>query len=463
MNAHERVYVMTAIVETAAPPVVPLRRNWRFQLVWVGSTATFLGIEAADIAYPLAILALTGSPAQAAAFAIVQLVASLLCGLPAGDYADRHDSRRLLLVTEGVRVTVTGSVVLGYLLGGHVGLPQFLLVAAVLGAAQPFGATARMLLIREVVPAEQLTAALTQEQVRNGLAALAGPPIGGALTGTRALRGALPFVFTAAMFAVSLLCALFVRVPPRPKPTPSAEPAADAPAVAEVAEASGPSEASEPAEVARAEPAEAARAEAPEPPLRRMLAGVRALWQDPALRASTILAIAINTIGAPLVLVTVVVLRAQGVSPTLTGLALAGGAIGSLAGAPLVRPLHRLAPGVLLLTFSTLVIPLLAALSLPYGPWWVAAILFVANLGLPALQVLVDVLILRKVPAEQRGRTIGAVMTLFTLGMPLGTAYGGLLLQYLSPRAAVLALAATLAVAVAYCAAKPELRQAQWN
>lgn len=414
------------VTETVAPApaaVVPLRRNWRFQLIWAGSTASFLGVEAADVAYPLAILALTGSPVQAAAFGVVQLLATLLCGLPAGDYADRHDSRRLLLLAEGVRAAATGSVAVVFILTGHASLLHFLVAAAALGAAQPFGGTARMLLVREVVPPAQLTAALTQEQVRNGLGALAGPPLGGTLYGLKALRHGLPFVFSAATFLISLACAFFVRVPTKP-----------------------------------AEPAVAAERE---PTLRRMFAGVRNLWDDPALRAATVLAMAINTVGAPLVLVTVVLLRAQGVSPALTGLALAGSAVGGLAGALLVKPLHRLQPGVLLIGFAFLVVPALALLAVPLGPWWVAGLLLTVSLGIPALEVLVDVLILRRVPAEQRGRTIGAVMTLFTLGMPVGTVYAGLLLEYLSPSAALLVLAGTMAVAAVSCA-KPELRAARW-
>jgi MFS family permease len=420
---------------------VPLRRNWRFQLIWLGSTASFLGIEAADVAYPIAILALTGSPARAAAFGFVQLLAGLLCGLPAGDYADRHDSRRLLLLAEGTRAVVTASVAVVFIATGHVSMVHFLLVAAALGMAQPFSSTARMLLIREVVPAGQLTAALTQEQVRNGLAALAGPPIGGGLYGVKALRHGLPFVFSAVSFLISLLCALFVRVPTKPAPQPAPQPREPAVPAASPAPAAGPSA---------------------ERVWRRMFAGVRTLWRDPALRASTLLAIAINTVGGPLVLVTVVILRQQGTSSGMIGLALGGSAVGGLLGSLLVRPLHLLQPGMLLLGFAILVVPLLAGLALPYGPWWVALLLTVASLGIPALQVLVDVLILRQVPAAERGRTIGAVMTLFTLGMPVGTVYAGLLLQYLSAQTAMLVLAGTLAVAAAYCGAKPELRGARW-
>ena len=51
--------------------------------------------------------------------------------------------------------------------------------------------------------------------------------------------------------------------------------------------------------------------------------------------------------------------------PALIGLALAGGAVGGLAGAPLVRPLHRLRPGVLMITVCAVFVPLVALLAIP--------------------------------------------------------------------------------------------------
>ncbi|MEY2241919.1 MFS transporter [Streptomyces sp. BF23-18] len=83
-------------------------------------------------------------------------------------------------------------------------------------------------------------------------------------------------------------------------------------------------------------------------------------------------------------------------------------------------------------------------------------------LGVPALRVLADVLIFRQVPDERRGRTITAVMTLFGMGVPAGTAISGLLLQYFSTLTAMLALAAVLALAALYSLTGPAIRQARW-
>ena len=145
----------------------PLRRNVRFQILWIGSTIGFLGIETADIAYPLAVLALTGSPAEAGLFGVLQTLATLLAGLPAGQVVDRFDRRRILVLAEAVRMLAAASVAMA-LAQHRLTLVHLLVVAAVLGASLPFGGTARLLLVRAVVPSEQLTAALTQEQVRDG-------------------------------------------------------------------------------------------------------------------------------------------------------------------------------------------------------------------------------------------------------------------------------------------------------
>jgi MFS family permease len=142
---------------------------------------------------------------------------------------------------------------------------------------------------------------------------------------------------------------------------------------------------------------------------------------------------------------------------------MAGVAVGGLLGAVLVGPLHRrFRPGVLLIGVVLVEAPLMACLGVPWGPWWIGLVLLCAGLGLPALQVLIDVLIFRQVPDDQRGRVIAAVITLIGIGMPLGTLLSGVLLQYLSPSHAMLVLAGALALGAGYSATRRELRTARW-
>jgi predicted MFS family arabinose efflux permease len=175
-----------------------------------------------------------------------------------------------------------------------------------------------------------------------------------------------------------------------------------------------------------------------------------------------ILIMAVNTIGAGLELVVIVILRHQAVPSYAIGLALGIGAAGGLAGAPLVKLLHRLRPGVLLIATCAMEIPVLAFLALPFGPWWAAGVLFVGMLGVPALRVLGDILVIRQAPPGRRGRVVAASITLIALGMPIGVAGCGVLLQYLPAQAAMLTLAAGMAVTALYGLSRSELRHARW-
>jgi Major Facilitator Superfamily len=331
---------------------------------------------------------------------------------------------------------VTVAVVMA-LVSGWLSLPLLLGAAALLGIGQAVKGAAGLLLARSVVAPEQLTRALTQDEVRINGAALAGPAIGGALYGVHALAHALPFVFTAASFLLALAAAVLMtlvpgQAPGRPRPAATPEGTATPEGAPSAGQPGG------------------------------MLAGLRTLWDQPVLRTATLLIMFVNTIGAGLELVIIVILRHQAVPPGTIGLALGLGAAGGLAGAPLVSVLHRLRPGVLLLGMGALDVAILALLAVPFGPWWVAGLMFTVMLGVPAIRVLVDILVIRQAPPEQRGRVIAALMTLIGLGMPVGLAGCGLLLQYLPAQAAMLTLAAVEFAGVAYGSTRRELWQACW-
>ena len=399
-----------------ADVVVPLRRNLRFQTFWTGSASATLGQAVADVAYPLAIVTMTGSPGKAALFSAVQITGMLAAGLPVGSLADRYDSQRLALVAHAIRTTVACVVAIA-LAGGWLTLPLLVAAAVVLGAGQALGGATNILLLRSIVPGEQLTLALTQDEVRINGASLVGPALAGALYG---LHHVAPFTFTAAAFFLALTATVFL-----------------------------------PAGLARPTPAKEAAEGG-------ILAGIRELWGQPVLRAAVMLVMGVNTVGAGLELVVIVILRHQAVPPYSIGLALGIGAAGGLAGAPLVKFLHRLPPGVLLLTVCGMEVPILLLLAVPFGPWWAAGVLFTGLLGVPALRVLADILIIRQATPERRGRVVAAVMTLIALGMPVGIAGCGLLLQYLPAQIAMLTLAAAMAVVTAFGLSCRELRHVRW-
>jgi MFS family permease len=427
---------------------VPLRRNLQFQALWAGQAASSLGLNVANVAYPLAILALTGSPARAGLFASLQTVGMLAGGLPAGQLADRRDRRLVVIATESARALITAGIAVGLVLGA-MSLPLLLMAAVLLGAGQAISGAARMPLVRSVVPPEQLTNALVQDEVRQDGAALAGPPLAGVLYGLQALEHAIPFLFTAASFVLSMLAAVAMKV------LPGAEREARPPQPAQPAQPDEPAQPAQPDEPVEPDAVPASKDGG-------ILAGLRVLWSSPVLRAAMVLIMIINAIGAGLDLAIIVILGDQHVHSGLIGLVLAAAAVGGLAGAPLVKPLHRIRPGVLLLVSCLVDVPVLAAMAVPFGPWWVAGLLFLEYVPVPAMRVLVDVLILRQTPDEMRGRVVAAIMTLIGLGMPVGAAVTGLLLQVLSAQTAVLILAGAQAVGVLYCATMRDLWRARW-
>jgi MFS family permease len=119
----------TALVAPISSAPQPPWRNLRFQALWIGMTSSTLGVAVADVAYPLVILTMTGSPARAGLFAAVQAISMLAAGLPAGSLADRFDPRTIVLASEACRLAATAAVVLA-LAVGWLSLPLLLAAGA---------------------------------------------------------------------------------------------------------------------------------------------------------------------------------------------------------------------------------------------------------------------------------------------------------------------------------------------
>jgi len=433
---------MHEAVEGEHHPEPPLWRNWRYQTLTAGGFSAFTGLAIADVVFPLLILGFTGSPLLAGCFGVLQFLATIVGALPAGMFIDRHDRRRVLIVTESVRA-LAGMALAATLASGHVWLPQIYLVAIVLGFCQPFGA-ARNIAVRTVVPDGQLTRALSQQQVRTALAQLIGPAVGAALY---AAGRSLPFFVCAAALALSALAAVLARFDGRPK---AAQEEADTPdSHSEDAEKAGGKKSG--GKKTGGKSADGA------------LAGIRILWNQPLMRAAMLLIMVVNLIGTPIDLILIVQARHEGIPTHYIGLILAAFAAGSIFGAPLVPVVHRrMGPGWMLINFVGLLTAVLALLVLPFGGFWMAGCFIVIGMAMPALQVLMQVLILQQVPDNQRGRVMSAAMMMMSLGMPLGSGLGGLLLQVFSPGTAILAMAAATGTATLFALFQRSLRTAVW-
>src|SRR5262249_25114802 len=92
-------------VEVSRPPA-PLIRNVAFQLLWVSRFVARIAKEAADVAYPLLILATTGSATYAGAVGAIELAVAGFVAITGGSLADLVDRRKLLVTCDIARLVM---------------------------------------------------------------------------------------------------------------------------------------------------------------------------------------------------------------------------------------------------------------------------------------------------------------------------------------------------------------------
>jgi MFS family permease len=187
----------------------PLRRNRDFVLLQVGQLLSRTGSAATTIAYPLLVLALTGSPAKTGFVAFVRIVPQALFGLVAGLAADRWNRKQLMIATDAIRAAAVASLGIAIAIG-EVAFWQIPLVAFVEGSGSVFFGAAQAGALRAVVPPRQLPAAAGAQEARGAVVQLGGPPLGGVLFG---LGRAVPFLADAASYVFSFLSLAAMRTP----------------------------------------------------------------------------------------------------------------------------------------------------------------------------------------------------------------------------------------------------------
>jgi hypothetical protein len=161
------------------------------------------------IAYPLLVLAVSGSAAQAGLVTFARLAPFAVFGLLAGVAADRWSRRRLMIAADATRAVALGTLAVS-ILSGNAAVWQILLVAFVEGTGSAFFNTAQTGALRAVVPPRQLPAAVGAQEARRAAVRLGGPALGGALFG---LGRSVPFIVDAVSYVASSLSLLAMRTP----------------------------------------------------------------------------------------------------------------------------------------------------------------------------------------------------------------------------------------------------------
>jgi MFS family permease len=181
-----------------------LRRR-DFALVATGRFVSALGDYVRYAALPFYVLNLTGSALATSTTFIVQILPELLFGSVAGVVVDRRDRRSVLIVTDLLRAVV----LLPLLAVRSPGMVWVVYVVALLLSFITLFASARIALIPELVPEDELVSANATDAMGDNIARLVGPAIGGILLSTMGLSGVV--IFDAATYACSGVCVMFVR------------------------------------------------------------------------------------------------------------------------------------------------------------------------------------------------------------------------------------------------------------
>lgn len=372
---------------------VSLNRNREFTLLWTGQALSGLGSQISQVAYPLLVLAVTGSPAKAGIVGFALQLPIALLALPAGALADRVNRKRLMIACNAMRALALASIPIALAAGG---LPYWLilLVAFIDGAGFVLTYVTERGAMRRLVPPEQLGEAVARNESRIFGAQLAGPPLGGLLFG---IARALPFLVDAVSYAASTITMLLI--PTDFQERRSAQPAGT--------------------------PWE----------------GLRWLWKRPFLRLCALLFAASNPVFTGLYLLAVILAQHQhasaGLIGVMLGIAAAGGFIGAML-APSLR--RRLSPRVVLIGENwtiALAIPLLLVAD---NPVLIGVILAAAELITPVTNSIVVGFRVAMAPDRLQGRVQAASTLLsFSAGW-LGPLAVGFLAQNAGTTAAILAL-----------------------
>jgi MFS family permease len=189
--------------------LLPLSRNRDFMLLQAGQLLSTLGTASASIAYPLLVLALTGSAAKAGIVGFARTLPLALLALPAGLAADRWNRKHLMIAADAARAVAVAGVAAVVLADTALFWP-IPVAAFVEGGATAVFAACQAGAVRAVVPLRQLPAATAVRTGRAAAVFLVGPPLGGALFG---IARALPFVVDAISYAFSTVALAAMRTP----------------------------------------------------------------------------------------------------------------------------------------------------------------------------------------------------------------------------------------------------------
>ncbi|MFE2445963.1 MFS transporter [Stenotrophomonas sp. NPDC087984] len=402
---------------TAAPPVsvpVPLSRNRDYRLLWGSQALSEFGFHAAVIAFPLLVLALTGSAAASGLVMGTIAAAQMVVGLPAGVLVDRYDRKAIMLGCEAAQAVSAISLVVAVWAGAAT-VWHMVAVAAVFGASAALFEPAENASLPALVADDHLPTAVAMNTARASMGQLAGTATGGFLF---AVGRFVPFLVDAVTHTLSFVALLFVRLPRRERPPGGVGPLGH-----------------------------------------EALAGLRWVWRERRIRVTVACAVVLNLFFSAFYLVVIVLAESRGVPSGEVGVMAAMLGVGGVAGALVAPVLYRKlgSYGAIVAVFWALAV--CAPVTVLMDSGYLIGVLFALMALFPPTAntaIMTDQLL--RTPDELRGRLTSTLVLACGAAGAAGPALGGSLAQIVPGDRAILLCAAGMAAAAVLATASPTLR-----
>ena len=185
-----------------------------FRAVWTAVLITNIGGWMASVATAWLMTSLDPSPLMVSLVAAATNLPLFLFALPAGALADIVDRRMLLIVAQIFMLALT-LVLLALTATGLISPLMLLALIFLIEAGTAFEAPAYLAALPNLVPRDQLQAALALNGVGINLSRIVGPALGGLVVGALGVAAAL--AINALSFAAVIFA--YARLPPTPRET----------------------------------------------------------------------------------------------------------------------------------------------------------------------------------------------------------------------------------------------------
>ncbi len=395
---------------------LPLWHNRDYLLLWSGQTISSIGSGVSELAFPLLVLALTHSPAQAGIAGALRTLPYFIFTLPGGALIDRWNRKWVMILCDAGRAVSLASIPVAFALG-DLTIMQLYLVSLVEGSLYVFFDLAETASLPRIVPREQLPAAISQNQVAFGITTLLGPPLGGVLYTFGRIT---PFLADALSYLVSVLSLLFMQTR-----------------------------------------FQLERVSAPRRLWVEMTEGMKWLWQRPILRTMAFLNSGWSAFGFGFSLLVIVLAQRQQVSPPFIGLIFAVGGCASILGAIIAPFLQkRLRYGHSIIGLWWLYVLVWLLLVLAFTPFVLGAIVALFFLVDSTYNIVQFSYRLALIPDELQGR-VNSAFRLISYGFrPVGVALTGTLMQFVGIVPTALTYAVILALLALITSLNAHIRRA---